>query len=90
MLAPVGGTKRRKLLVLIAAYADAGEPSPPMRQLSDRLGLPAKVIDRLLDRLEQDGWLTVEWAGNSNAPAGARWDGGHRRNRYVLRNGDTA
>jgi DNA-binding MarR family transcriptional regulator len=54
-----GGDKRRKLLVLICAYADAGEPSPAVATLAARLKLPNQAIDPLLDHLQQDGFLTV-------------------------------
>jgi hypothetical protein len=58
----IEGAKRRKLLCLLAAYADAGEPSPPMRELVRRLGLPKRTnIDGLLKLLERDGFLRVRW-----------------------------
>ena len=56
---PVEGHKRRKLLCLLAAYADAGEPNPPVRILAQRLHLPVRKVDALLRRLEADGYLRV-------------------------------
>ena len=47
MRLPIKGKKRRKLLVLISAYLDAGEPSPAVRVLAKRTGLtPLQVIAR--------------------------------------------
>jgi hypothetical protein len=61
----VGGVKRLKVLALLGAYADAGEPSPPARELLRRLGWPPtqsnmRRFDVLLARLQLDGWLAVE------------------------------
>ena len=76
----IGGTKRRKLLALLAAYADAGESSPSARVLVATLGLPGgrwlafRTFDHLLGLLERDGLLRVE-----RSP----W-GSNERNRYTL------
>jgi DNA-binding MarR family transcriptional regulator len=72
-----GGRKRLKLLVLLAAYADAEEPSPPARALAERLGIQISDLDRLLKRLQRDGYLTVAWRKGPN-----------ERNVYTLRLGD--
>jgi hypothetical protein len=77
---PIPGEKRRRLLSLLAAWADAGETSPPMRDLVKRLGHTPKKIDQLLSSLGTDGWIAVEWAG----PGGPGHRGGPRRNRYTL------
>jgi hypothetical protein len=68
-----GGKKRLKLLVLLAAYADAGEPSPPARVLAERLEINIDALDGLLRQLERDGYLTVAWR-----------KGADRRNVYTL------
>jgi len=68
---PIDGRKRRKVVCLLAAYADAGEPNPPVRLLAERLNLRVQAVDALLRRLEQDGHLRVERAAN-------------QRNRYEL------
>ncbi len=81
---PVHGTQRRRLVITLAALADAGEHSPPMGQLAGCLGLPPTVVDQLLDELIADGWLTVVWAGSSGAPPGGRGAADGRRNRYEL------
>src|SRR5687767_7016507 len=78
---PVEGAKRRKLLCLLAAYADAGETSPAMVELARRLELDPVVVDHLLDALVRDGLLKVEWAGKGRP--GARASAG-RRNVYAL------
>ena len=54
------GSKRRKLLVLIATYADAGEESPAAGTLAAKLGRPVPVLDALLAALEREGLLEVE------------------------------
>jgi hypothetical protein len=75
-----GGNKRRKLLVLIAAYADAGEPSPPVKALARRLGIrKVQDVDHLLRRLARDGHVEVAWRASEPGPGGAR------RNVYRLR-----
>jgi DNA-binding MarR family transcriptional regulator len=73
-----GGKKRLKLLVLLAAYADAGEPSPPARVLAERLGIQVPDLDRLLKALQRDGHLKVAWR------AGERGKSGARKNVYTL------
>lgn len=74
--APTGGAKRRKLLCTIAGYADAGETSPPARELARWTGLEIEHIDVLLSALERDGLLRVR-----------RKAGPCRRNVYELRLG---
>jgi hypothetical protein len=73
----IHGTKRRKLVLLLAAYRDS-DPTyrPPVRELAARLGLgtgirAVKHVDYLLARLEQDGILVVH-----RTP--------HERNRYEI------
>jgi hypothetical protein len=77
---PITGAKRRRLCCLLAAFADAGECSPPMRDLAKRLGQTPKKIDQLLSSLDADGWIAVEWAG----PGRPGDRGGTHRNRYQL------
>jgi hypothetical protein len=72
----VGGQKRRRLLCLIAAFADAGEPSPPVNVLARQANLGGwRVVDGLLAALERDGFIQVRWAGGY----------GKGRNAYTLR-----
>jgi hypothetical protein len=61
MRTDVGGNKRLKLLTLIAAYADANEPSPAALTLCRTLKIDIVTLDRLLKRLEQDGHIEVAW-----------------------------
>lgn len=74
LAAPVGGTKRRRVLVLIAAYIDAGRDDPSIRELAERAKLPRVAVVAVVDRLERDGWLRVRRAAG-------------RRNRYSLSEG---
>jgi DNA-binding IscR family transcriptional regulator len=68
----VGGEKRRKCLVLIAAFLDAGRTDPTIRELAERTKLPRNAVVQLIAALPEDGHLAV-------APK----DGG-AGNRYVL------
>jgi hypothetical protein len=61
-----GGGKRLRLLVLLAAFADAGEPSPSAKTLRERLGVDIKTLDALLKRLECDRFLEVAWRSGPN------------------------
>lgn len=58
MTLPLRGEPRR-LLVLLAAYADAGERSPSARDLSTRMGCSVKRIDTLCRVLHGEGVLSV-------------------------------
>jgi DNA-binding MarR family transcriptional regulator len=55
---PMEGAKRRKLLCLIAAYADAGVANPSLDELANRLGHKPRTVVGLLMRLEQDGLIS--------------------------------
>lgn len=74
MRMPVGGHKRQKVLVLIAAYIDAGRDDPSIRELAERAKLHRVAVVAVVDRLECDGWLRVQRAAG-------------RRNRYSLSEG---
>jgi hypothetical protein len=77
----------RLLLTLIAAFADAGEQSPPVSELARRLGLngPRQVavgkVDKRLKDLERAGLLDVRWKASQHE---------HPRNVYELRLGGGA
>ena len=75
---PIDGTKRRKVLLLIAAYLDAGAPDPSCAMLGRRVGLPSQVVATLVDRLEADGFLSVERATEKREGF---------RNRYAIPDG---
>ncbi|HET7053875.1 MAG TPA: hypothetical protein VFI09_08175 [Solirubrobacterales bacterium] len=60
--APIEGSKRRKVLILIAAYLDAGRPDPSISELAARARLRRLAVVAIVDRLERDGWLGVERA----------------------------
>jgi hypothetical protein len=62
--------EQRKLLVLIAAYADAGERSPSIRELGARIGISIsgrghppglRKLEWLLRGLIREGRLRVRW-----------------------------
>ena len=76
MRLPAGGSKRQKVLVLIAAYLDAGESSPSIRDLAGRCHLDAPLVALLVSRLARDGLIEVEWRA-----------GPERRNVYRLPGG---
>jgi len=71
---PKTDEKRRKLLVLIAAYADAGEQSPAVRTFALKLRISINSVDQLLGALERDGFVEIERRK-------------HERNRYQLKVG---
>jgi DNA-binding MarR family transcriptional regulator len=73
MRTDVGGAKRLRLYVLIAAYSDAQEASPSAKTLCERLGVDIATLDALLKRLERDGYLKI-----------ARRSGPNRRNVYTV------
>ncbi len=72
--APIEGRKRRAVLILIAAYLDAGRRDPSVAELAGRTQLRRLAVVAIVDRLERDGWLGIE-----RAP--------RRRNRYTLLDG---
>lgn len=57
----VEGSKRRKILALVAAYIDAGR-DPSISELAARARLPRSAVIALVDRLESDGYLAIERA----------------------------
>ena len=52
-----GDRTDRKVLVLLGAFADAGERSPFALDLAERIGIDVKTLDRKLGALAADGWL---------------------------------
>jgi hypothetical protein len=68
------GDTGRRVLILIAAYADAGEISPSVRELTTRLKLTIEQLDTELRKLAAGGLIWVEWRAD---PRG-------NRNRYRL------
>jgi DNA-binding transcriptional ArsR family regulator len=70
----IEGRKRRALLLLLAAYADAGCDDPAANELVARIkDLNIGGFDGLLRLLEEAGLVTVD-----------RDPGQRRRNRYAL------
>jgi DNA-binding transcriptional ArsR family regulator len=80
----IGGSKRARLLALLAAYSDTNVADPPMQELARRLRLPIAHIDALLDRLERDGLVRITWVGDANRPPGKRGSRPGKRNVYEL------
>jgi DNA-binding MarR family transcriptional regulator len=54
-----GSPDHRRVLCLLAGFADAGEHRPTMPDLCERIRLPEHRIFALIDDLERDGWVTV-------------------------------
>ena len=52
---PIEGRKRKKLLALIAAYEDAGQPTRSADELAARLSWEPIQVRGLLSRLQADG-----------------------------------
>lgn len=69
---PPDSIRRRKLLVLLAAYADAGVADPPFSLLMPRLKVGPFKLDHLLKRLELDGLLAIDW-GDKDAQQANRY-----------------
>jgi hypothetical protein len=70
MRTDVGGRKRLKVLVIIAAFADAGRTDPTIRELAERTKLPRNTVVQLIEKLEEDGHLAIapkDGAGNRYA-----------------------
>jgi DNA-binding transcriptional ArsR family regulator len=70
---PIEGQKRRRILALLGAYADAGVNDPAIRELAVGAKLPKPAVCRLVDVLEQDGLVEI-----------ARRAGHDKRNIYRL------
>jgi DNA-binding MarR family transcriptional regulator len=56
---PTKGAKRRKLLILVAAYLDGGV-DPSIRMLAARSGFTTATVVQLIGALERDGLLERE------------------------------
>jgi DNA-binding MarR family transcriptional regulator len=69
-----GGDKRRKLLCLLAAYADAGIDDPSIAQLAKRAQIPRGIVVVVVEKLEAAGLLAV-YRGDPTR---------QERNRYTL------
>jgi hypothetical protein len=75
----------RRVLALIAAYIDAGERSPRMKDMAARVQMTPEAIDVSLERLSKLRLLWIDYSPyhlhRENCYPGARW----KRNRYFLR-----
>jgi SOS-response transcriptional repressor LexA len=70
-----GGSKRQRLLDLIADAADHGNRSPRVDEMAEQLGVPDRdAVDALLRRLAYDGLPWFHYGIQSR----------HIPNRYVL------
>jgi DNA-binding MarR family transcriptional regulator len=56
---PIDGSKGRKVLVLIAAWLDAGVDDPAISRIAKRARLPKEVTSDVVDRLERDGLIAI-------------------------------
>jgi DNA-binding MarR family transcriptional regulator len=66
---PASGAKARRVLVLVAAYIDAGRPDPSIRELAERAELHRVAVVAIVDQLEARGLLIIE---RGDTPAGER------------------
>jgi hypothetical protein len=53
----IEGTKRRKLVVLLAAFLDAGQVSCRADTLGEIIDVPTRTATALLERLRSDGYV---------------------------------
>ena len=53
---------RRKLLIVLAAYADGDNHSPPIDNVAARMATTRPNVVWLLHALEQTGWVEIKWA----------------------------
>jgi DNA-binding MarR family transcriptional regulator len=60
LAAPIDGSKRRKALLMVAAFIDAGRSNPSISELAARARLRRLAVVAIVDRLEREGWLEVE------------------------------
>jgi DNA-binding MarR family transcriptional regulator len=56
----LNGQKRHRVLALVAAYLDAGIDDPSIAELAARARLGRYVVVQLVDKLEADGFITIE------------------------------
>lgn len=84
--------EQRRLLALLAGFADAGCDSPSFTELFACLkgagvrkhNRTGKAIDSLLDELVAEELVEVEWAGDADAEPENRGGESGKRNRYAL------
>lgn len=58
----------RKLLIVLAAYADGGNPSPGIEALAARMATTRPNVMWLLRSLELRRWIKVEWTDQIGEP----------------------
>ncbi|MEK6271431.1 MAG: hypothetical protein AABM42_02135 [Actinomycetota bacterium] len=58
--AEVGDEKRRKVLIAIAAYSEAGIVNPTPKELAAATRLPEDTVRPLIERLRDDGFIRVK------------------------------
>src|SRR4051794_23604440 len=69
-----GGARRQKVRCLVAAYLDAGCEAPPLGEMADRLGMKRIAVIKLIERLEEDGSLTVHRESESKRSRVLRYE----------------
>jgi hypothetical protein len=79
-----GDPGNRKVLALLSAYADAGEHSPPVKELARRLKMTVPEVDTRLDILSRQRLIWVVWSPYHRHGEQTRDELKGSRNRYVL------
>ena len=74
----------RKLLCLLAAYSDAGEDKPPVRELARRLNVSIEAIDTGLQSLSRRKLIWIDWSLYHRLGDQCPEHLIRRRNRYTL------
>jgi hypothetical protein len=78
---PIADAELRRVLALIAAYADAGQDDPALNELGRRLDISWGRVESCIRVLEHDGLLAVRWVTDEEKARKVR-------NRYRVLAGD--
>lgn len=56
---PIEGSKRRRVLLAVALYADGGRADPSISEIAEHAKLSRDIVVSIVDGLEADGLLGV-------------------------------